>query len=97
MVAALPHFRRPMHAMSGRSAAAEFWIIALAKSNEIDEVDGCHLNCTPWVRLSRTPFLDHFAGRHPVSAGSGGPCAADRFASDIGGLLPIALCGLTSL
>lgn len=47
--------------------------------------------------LSCYPFLDHLAGRHPASAGSGGPCAADRFTRDIGVLLPIALCGLTSL
>lgn len=47
--------------------------------------------------LSCYPFLDHPAGRHPVPAGQGGPCAADRFPSDIGGLLPIALCGRTSL
>ena len=47
--------------------------------------------------LSCYPFLDHSAGGHPASAGSGGPCAADRFTSDIGVLLPIALCGRTSL
>jgi len=47
--------------------------------------------------LSCYPFLDHLAGRYPVPAGQGGPCAADRFTSDIGGLLPIALCGRTSL
>ena len=34
--------------------------------------------------VSRYPFLDRLAGRHPVSAGQGGPCAADQFTSDIG-------------
>lgn len=43
------------------------------------------------------PFLDHPAGCHPASTGGGGPCATGRFTSDIGTLLPIALCGLTSL
>ncbi len=47
--------------------------------------------------LSCYPYLDHPAGCHPVRAGQGGPCAADRFTSVIGGLLPIALCGRTSL
>lgn len=47
--------------------------------------------------LSRYPFLDHSAGRHPASAEQGGPCAADRFTSDIGTLLPIALCVRTAL
>jgi putative colanic acid biosynthesis acetyltransferase WcaF len=41
------------------------------------------------------PFLDHSAGPHPASAVQGGPCAVDRFTSDIGGLSPIALCGRT--
>ncbi len=36
-------------------------------------------------------------GGHPVPADRGGPCAAERFTSDIGGLLPIALCGRNSL
>jgi hypothetical protein len=49
------------------------------------------------LRVTCSPFLDRPAGRHPVLAGQGGPCAADRFTSDIGGLLPIALCGRTSL
>ncbi|MES2022174.1 MAG: hypothetical protein V4460_12835 [Pseudomonadota bacterium] len=49
------------------------------------------------LKLTCYPFLDHLAGRHPVPAGQGGPCAADRFTSVIGGLLPIALCGRTSL
>lgn len=49
------------------------------------------------VIVTCSPFLDRPAGRHPVLAGQRGPCAADRFTSDIGGLLPIALCGRTSL
>ena len=44
--------------------------------------------------MSCYPFLDHPAGRHPAPAGQGGPCAADRLTSDIGGLLPIALCDI---
>lgn len=43
--------------------------------------------------MSCYPFLDHPAGRHLAVADRGGSCAADRFTSDIGTLLPIALCG----
>jgi hypothetical protein len=47
--------------------------------------------------LSCYLFLDHLAGGYPAFAGSDGPCAADRFTSDIGVLLPMALCGRSSL
>lgn len=47
--------------------------------------------------LSCTPILDHLAGADPAFRRQGGPCAADTDSSDIGGLLPIALCGRTSL
>jgi hypothetical protein len=39
--------------------------------------------------VSCYPILDHPTGRHPVSAGEGGPYAADRFTSDIGDLLAV--------
>lgn len=61
---------------------------------------------TPWfppagIRaqqlLSCTPFLDRPAGGFPACLHQGGPCAADANISDIGGLLPIALCGRISL
>ena len=58
----------------------------------LDRPAGCHP-----VLVTCSPFLDRPAGRHPVLAGQGGPCAADRFTSDIGGLLPMALRGRTSL
>jgi hypothetical protein len=47
--------------------------------------------------VSRYPFLDRPATRHPVSTDRGEPCAADLFTTDIGGLSPIAQCGRTSL
>lgn len=49
------------------------------------------------VIKSYTPFLDHPAGGFPACGHQGGPCAADANISDIGGLLPIALCGRISL
>lgn len=47
------------------------------------------------VRCS--PSLDRPAGLFQGVSGQGGPWAADRFRSAIGGLLPIALCGRSSL
>ena len=47
--------------------------------------------------LSRSPFLDHPAGFFPGWLDQGGPNAADRLTSSIGALLPIALCGRSSL
>ncbi len=47
--------------------------------------------------VSCTPSLDHAAGEFPACSTSGGPCAADRFSTSIGGRLPIALCGRSSL
>ena len=49
-----------------------------------------------WM-LSCTPILDHPAGGDPAFRRHGGPSAIDADSSDIGGLLPIALCGRTSL
>jgi hypothetical protein len=48
-------------------------------------------------RLTRSPLLDHLGGRHPALCRSAWDRAADRFMSDIGGLLPMALWGRTSL
>lgn len=44
----------------------------------------------PGRGLKCSPFLDRPAGRHPFLASQSGPCAADRFTSGVGGLLPIA-------
>jgi hypothetical protein len=47
------------------------------------------LNCSPFLgqgELEFSPVLAHDA-----------ICAGEPFVSDIGGLFPIALCGLTSL
>lgn len=43
------------------------------------------------------PDLGPPGWRSPVPADRGGPCAAERLTSDIGTLLPIALCGPASL
>ena len=67
------------------SLSTVFITISSPELSEVSSVVSCY------------PFLDHLAGPHPASAGQGGPCAADRFTSDIGGLLPIALCGRNSL
>src|SRR6516162_3982409 len=48
-------------------------------------------------RLNRSPSLDQAAGLFPVRFGQGRPHAADRSTSSIGTLLPIALCGRSSL
>jgi len=47
--------------------------------------------------LNRSPSLDHRAGLFPVGFDQGGPSATDRLTSSIGVLLPIALCGRSSL
>jgi hypothetical protein len=47
--------------------------------------------------LSCTPSLDRRAGDFPGCFDQGGPYAADRSISSIGRLLPIALCGRSSL
>ena len=47
--------------------------------------------------LNCSPSLDRSVGPLPASRGQVGPCVPDRFTSVIGGLLPIALCGRTSL
>src|SRR5262245_31148596 len=47
--------------------------------------------------LNCPPTLDHSELEFPASFRQGGPCAADGPISVIGGLLPIALCGRTSL
>ena len=44
-----------------------------------------------------SPSLDQVAGLFPASSGQRGPYATDRSISSIGALLPIALCGLSSL
>jgi hypothetical protein len=49
------------------------------------------------VLLSLPPTLDHGAGLRPVLSAQAGPCGPEQFMSDIGGLLPMALCGRTSL
>ena len=41
--------------------------------------------------------MDHPAGDFPRVGAHGGNCAGEQFISDIGNLLPMALCGLTSL
>ena len=51
--------------------------------------------CRPPVNRSQS--LDHPAGLFPVSFDQGGPSAPDRLTSSIGVLLPIALCGRSSL
>ena len=63
----------------------------------------------PWLRrrtLTREPSsarqncsqsLDHAAGLFPAGFDQSGPSATDRLASSIGTLLPIALCGRSSL
>ena len=43
------------------------------------------------------PILDHPAGYFPKGSTHGGPDAPEAFMSVIGGLLPIALWGRTSL
>lgn len=48
-------------------------------------------------RLTCSPILDRLAGADPAFRRQGGPCATGADSSDIGGLLPIALCGRTSL
>ncbi len=64
------------------------------------------MSCTPILDhlagadpafLSCTPILDHLAGADPAFRRQGGPFATDAESNDIGGLLPIALCGRTSL
>ena len=47
--------------------------------------------------LSLTPFLDHADVEISQSLGQGGPLAPDPVISSIGHLLPIALCGRSSL
>ncbi len=47
--------------------------------------------------VNRSPSLDHRAGLFPVGFDHGGPSAIDRLTSSIGVLLPIALCGRSSL
>jgi len=47
--------------------------------------------------FSCTPILDHLAGADLAFQSQGGPCATDAESNDIGSLLPIALCGRTSL
>jgi hypothetical protein len=47
--------------------------------------------------VSCSPSLDRPAGRFPGCIDQSGPCGADRLMSSIGGLLPIALWGRSSL
>ncbi len=47
--------------------------------------------------MNRYPPLDHPAGDFPRVGAHGGKLAGERFISDIGDLLPMALCGRTSL
>ena len=47
--------------------------------------------------LNRSQSLDHAAGHFPVRFDQGGPSAADRWTSSIGTLLPMELCGRSSL
>jgi hypothetical protein len=49
------------------------------------------------VQLNRSPSLDQAAGLFRVRFGQGRPHAADRSTNSIGTLLPIALCGRSSL
>ena len=49
------------------------------------------------VALSLPPMSDHGAGLLPELAAQTGPCEPEQFMSAIGGLLPMALCGRTSL
>src|SRR6516164_7866863 len=47
--------------------------------------------------VNRSQSLDHAAGHFPVRFDQGGPNAADRLTSSIGTLLPMELCGRSSL
>jgi hypothetical protein len=49
------------------------------------------------VEVNRSQSLDRPAGLLPATFDQGGPSAADRLTSSIGALLPIALCGRSSL
>ena len=64
------------------------------------------MTCFPKVRpcyvgnfqlLNRYPPLDHQAGDFARAGAHGGNYAGEPFISGIGGLLPMALCGRTSL
>jgi len=54
-----------------------------------------------YVRISGLvnlpPTLDHCAGQIPGHAAQDGPWCPEQFINAIGGLLPNALCGRTSL
>ena len=49
------------------------------------------------AQVNRSQSLDHRAGLFPGWLDQGGRSAADRLTSSIGTLLPIALCGRSSL
>ncbi len=55
----------------------------------ISRVRSLVLNCSPSLDRSTRPL--------PERGGQVEPCSPGRFSSMIGGLLPIALCGRTSL
>ncbi len=55
---------------------------------------GCWLFSSP---VNCSPSLDQAAGIFPACFDQGGPSAPDRLISSIGALLPIELCGRSSL
>jgi hypothetical protein len=56
-----------------------------------------HFSVHNITRLSCYRRLDHPAEDFPGVMAQGGDAAIEPFISDIGGLLPMALCGRTSL
>ena len=72
--------------------------MAEAKGHRKGEAfESIHSNLMQGAHLDRSQSLDHPAGHFPASFDQGGPSAADRLTSSIGALLPIALCGRSSL
>ena|SRR6185312_6927268 len=72
--------------------------IAVAPAGSSDVApDSYPVGLRVWQLLNRSPSLDQTAGLFPVRFGQGGPHAADRSTSSIGTLLPIELCGRSSL